>query len=379
VPDNADLPDLPLKPLLAGAPNGVTILLGLPIWHESRANALDLGPSADVRAKLIYRVRTEQVVDENNGQNPQPLHMRRLNARLLHENDDLTDLETVPVARVIPGVGETVGQPRLDPEYIAPSVFVQSSPRLYELIRNLVDQVQASHKELLGQINRASLSLETMHGHQFEQVLRLRTLSRFAGRLPALVRASHITPFTWYLELRELLGELTALKLGQESFEAPDYDHEGLYHSFKELSDRVRALLSTTVTAAFLKVEFRKEPQFFAATLTDEQFTKPVDFFIAIKTSQDYGAVRQLVQDGNRFKLMPKSMATKAFFGVRLNEEKFPPHFLPNQPGLHYFRVMRKESERVWERIQSEHEMSIVWPEFATTDFQITLYLILPG
>jgi len=379
IPGNAEMPDLPLKALLAGSPNGVTILLALPIWHDTRANSLEPGPQADIRAKLLYRVQTQEVVDENTGGNPQPMLVRRLNARLVHDQDDLSDLETVPVARIVLGVGETVGQPRLDPEYVPPSVFLPSSPRLYEIVRNLVDQIGASHKELLGQINRGNLSVETMHGHQFEQVLRLRTLSRFAARLPALIRASHITPFAWYLELRELLGELQALKLGQESFEVVEYDHENLFHTFTELSEKVRTVLRTAVTAAFLKVELRKEPHYYAATLTEEQFTKPVDYFLAVKTGQDYGAVRQLVQDGNRFKLMPRSMANKAFFGVRLGEEKFPPHFLPNQPGLHYFRVMRKESERVWERIQQEKEISVVWPEHATSDFQMTLYLILPG
>ena len=379
VPENADLPDLPLKHLLAGAPQGITIHLALPVWQEKRANTIESGPQADVRAKLVYRVRTEEIMDENSGANPQPVLIRRLNARLVHDQDDMSDLETVPVARVVLGVGEVVGQPRLDPDYIPPAVFVQSAPRLYELIRNLVDQVQASHKELLAQINRAALALEMLHGHQFEQVLRLRTLSRFAGRLPPLLRASHITPFTWYLELRELLGELQALKLGQESFEVADYDHENLFHTFTTLSEKVRAILRTAVTAAFGKVEFRKEAAFYAATLSEEQLTKPVEYFLAIKTGQDVAVVRQLVQDGNRFKFMPRSMANKAFFGVRLVEEKFPPHFLPNHPGLHYFRVMRKDSERVWERIQAEKEISLIWPEHAASDFAMTLYLILPS
>ena len=111
-----------------------------------------------------------------------------------------------------------------------------------------------------GQINRAALSLETLHGHQFVQVLRLRTLSRFASRLPALVRASHITPFAWYLELREMLGELQALKLGQESFEVADYDHDNLYPVFREIGEKVRAILSTTVTTALTVSCSTEEP-----------------------------------------------------------------------------------------------------------------------
>lgn len=379
VPENADLPDLQLKPLLAGSPGGATIHLGLPVWHNKRANALDVGPMADVRAKLLYRVVTEEVADENTGANPQSMLVRRLNTRLLHEHDDRTDLETVPILRVMMGAGENVGQSRLDTDYIPPSLFLQSSPRLYEVVRNLVDQVQASHRELLGQLNRAALSLDTMHGQQFEQVLRLRTLSRFAARLPALVRASsQLTPFQWYLELRELLGELQALKLGQESFEVPDYDHENLFHSFNELSNKVRIILKSTVTASYTKVEFKKEPELYSAALTDEQFNRPVDYLLAIETKQDLATVRQLVQDANRFKFMPRSLAKNPIFGAVL-EETFPPHFLPNHPGMHYFRVMRKESEKIWARIKAEKQIGVRWPGYADSDFQLTLYLILPA
>ncbi|HEX9786309.1 MAG TPA: type VI secretion system baseplate subunit TssK [Opitutaceae bacterium] len=387
VPENADLPDLQLKQLLAASPNGATVHLALPVWHDKRANTLEQSPTADVRTKVTYRVRTDEIVDENTGNNPQPVLTRRLNCRLVHDQDDLSDLETVPIARVLPGAGATVGHPRIDPEYIAPALFVHGSARLFELIRNLADQVQASHKELIGQINRASFSLETMHGLQFVQVLRLRTLSRFASRLPAMVRASHITPFAWYLELRELLGELQALKLGQESFEVADYDHDNLYPIFKEISDKARALLSTTVTTAFTKVEFRKEPHYYAASLTEEQVTRPVDYLLAIRTAQDYSAVRALVQDGNRFKFLPKSTATSVaqVRGVPLVEEKFPPHFLPNHPGLHYFRLVRGDKEKEpdkwnkWVHIQNEREVCIKSFEHAESDFQITLYLVLPG
>jgi type VI secretion system protein ImpJ len=379
-PDNAELPELSLKPILTGSKGSVLIHLALPLWQEKRANALDPTADADPRAKLLFRVEPSDLADENTGGNPQTILERRLNARLVTDRDDLVDMETVPIARIVLGAGESVGQPRLDPEYIPPSLYLESAPRLHEIVRNLVDQVQGSHSHLMGQVNRASLSLETLHGHQFEQVLRLRTLSRFAAKLPALLRASsHVTPFQWYLELRELLGELAALKLGETSFEVPDYDHQNLFYSFATLGARIRGILTTAVTKAFVNVEFRKDTAFYAASLTEEQLSKPVDFLLAIKTTKDYDAVRKLVIDGNRFKFMPRTMANMAFYGVKLEEEKFPPHFLPNQPGLHYFRVMRTESHQLWDRVQKECEVSIRWPEHAASDFEITLVLVLPS
>ncbi len=378
VPDDAELPDLDLQKLLTGSPSGVIIHLALPVWHNKRANSLEPSPDADVRAKLLYRVVKEEVVDENTGLNPQDMLLRRLNARLIPEVEDRTDLETVPVLRIMPGAGDSVGQARLDPDYIAPSLFLLSSGKLYELVRNLVDQVQASHGELLSQMNRASFSLATMHGPQFEQVLRLRTLSRFASRLPPLIQASsHVTPFQWYLELRELLGELQALKLGQESFDVPPYEHENLYHSFNDLSKKVRKILQSTVTLPFQKILFRKETDFFLAPLTEEQVNKPVDYLLAIETKQDVTSVRQLVMDIQKFKFMPRSLAKFAVYGVVL-EEAQAPHFLPSHPGLHYFRLLREKNDR-WKNVKTEKQVTVRFPGFAESDFQLTLYMILPG
>ena len=138
------------------------------------------------------------------------------------------------------------------------------------------------------------------------------------------------------------------------------------------------AILKSAVTSSYAKVEFKKEAEFYGATLTEEQLSRPVDYLIAIETKQDITAVRQLVQDTNRFKFMPRSLAKITVFGAVL-EETFPPHFLPNHPGLHYFRVLREKSDKIWPRIKAEKQIGVRWPGFAESDFQLTLYLILPG
>lgn len=379
-PDNADLPDVRLKPLLDGSPGGVIILLGLPKWSGHQPNTLDTGPHADTRARLLYRVVSEKVPDENTGGNKQDMLIRRLNAQLIAEQEDATNLETVPVLRVRRGVGENVDQAVVDPDYIPPSLYLGRVPQLNEMVRDLVDKVRASHAELISQMNRQSFNMATLHGQQFEQVLRLRTLSRFAVRLPALLRASrNVTPFQWYLELRELLGELQALKLGSESFEVPDYDHENLWFSFNQLSTKVRDILRSTVESAYQKVLFRKEATCCVAKLTEEQVTRPTEYLLAVETSQDPMVIRQLIKSRLfKFQSWPTKPGVQVF-GVPM-EEAFAPHFLPNHPGLLYFRLLR-EGSAIWEQIKNskEKDIGVYWPDFAKNDFRLTLYLILPS
>jgi type VI secretion system protein ImpJ len=378
-PENADLPSLDLKPILASSSGSAMIFLGLPVWQEKRANTIETGRAVDTSAKLIYRVAEVEVTDENTGDGLKPVLVRRLNARFVLEQDDKSDLEVVPLLRVTMGTGEQVGQPRLDTEHVPPCLFLKSSSLLLQMVRDLVNQVEASRKELLVQINRGGFSIDSMRGPQFEQVMRLRTLNRYSGRMPALLDAGAIPPFQWYLELRELLGELAALRPDQDEFEAPAYRHDNLYHVFSVLTKKVRAMLRGSVAASYIKVDFRREPTFYAATFSEEHFTQPTDYFLAIKTKQEYRSVLALVEDVNKFKFMPRSKATAVVFGAKLKEDRVPPMQLPAQADLHYFRVLRVDSVRIWELIMLEKAAIVRWPGFEASDFQISLYMTLPS
>jgi type VI secretion system protein ImpJ len=378
-PDNAELPSVDLKPLFAGGGSVFTVFLGLPVWQEKRANAIDPAKPADARSKLIYRTAEVTVVDENTGDNPKPVLVRRYNARFVLEDDDRSDLELVPLLRLVRGVGEQIGQPKLDPEFVPPCLFLNGSTALFQLVRDLVNQIEASRQELVVQVNRGGFSLDTLRGAQFEQVLRLRTLNRYSARLPALLAAGAVPPFEWYRELRTLHAELAALHPDKDDFDLPAYSHENLFHAFDQLNTKVRGLLRGVVTASFLKVDFTREEGLFAAALTEEHFTQPVDYYLGIKSKDDPRAIARLVEDGNQFKFMPRSLATRAIRGVELKEERFPPMQLPAQAGLSYFRLNRAESARVWQQIQVEKAAVLRWPDADKSDFEITLYMTLPG
>jgi len=218
-----------------------------------------------------------------------------------------------------------------------------------------------------------------LRGPQFEQLMRLRTLNRFSARMPGMLEAGTISPLYWYLELRALHGELAALRPDQDDFEVPAYNHNNLFHAFNALTQKIRGLLRGAVLANYLKVDFRQEQAFYSATLSDEQLTQPNDYFLAIKTKQEYRTVLALVEDGNKFKFMPRSKATVVVFGVKLKEERVPPMQLPAQADLHYFRVLRADNARIWQQIQAEKAAIIRWPGHETSDFQISLYMTLPS
>jgi type VI secretion system protein ImpJ len=377
-PENTDLPPLDISRAFEASSQPFVISLALPVWYPGRANTLQSDGQPDDRAKRVFRVAEADVRDENTGENPQPVQVRRYNARLILEDEDRTDLELLPLMRITFAVDKDVRSPRQDPNFIPPCMVLSGSPALRDLVRDLANQTDARRKELMVQITRSGFSIETLRGIQFEQMLRLRTLSRFAARLPTLIELPTITPVALYLELRELLAELTSLHPDRDQFDVVDYNHANPYMAFSELSVKIRPLLIGAAPSRYLQVPFKRDGRLLTATLTDEHVKGPNEYFIGIKTKQDPIELAKLVVDSDRFKLMAGSKARMRVFGIKLAEERHPPLELPSQAGLYYFRLMRSENQPMWDMIVAEKSVAITWNEIETSDFAVTLYMTVP-
>lgn len=381
-PGNTELPSLDIKQAFAKGTGSFRVSLAVPTWFSARGNTLRAGDGADSRAKLLYRVGEIECTDENTGENPRPIQVRLFNARLLLENEDTSDLEVLPLMRIVRAAGAQVGMPQQDPEFVPPCMVLAGSQALSELVSDLVAQVEASRKALVLQVSAGGFSVDTMRGVQFEQVMRLRTLNRFSGRLPSMIAAPAITPFALYLELRELLSELVALHPDRDEFACEPYDHDDPYNCFSDLSTRIRPYLKGSVQEKFISVDFKDSNGVLAAPLKDEHFTLPNAYFLGIKTSQDPIGLARYVEDEDKFKLMPQSLARSAIRGIKLKWERQPPLGLPAQANLHYFRLDRTGNERRWDQIQKEKTAVVVWEmqqqSIDRAEAAFTLYMTVP-
>jgi predicted component of type VI protein secretion system len=182
-----------------------------------------------------------------------------------------------------------------------------------------------------------------------------------------------------YLELRELLGELTAMHPDRDEFEVAPYDHDNPYLPFSELSSKIRSFLRGAVAPSFLKLPFQNIDGWLTAILEDQHIVGPNEYFLGIKTADDPRVLARLAENADEFKLMPRSLALRAIRGVQLKEERFPPLELPAQSGLYYFRLLRSESARSWQQILTERAAVVVWPDQASTDYDVSLYMTVPA
>ncbi len=378
VPNSADLPPLDIAKVFQGSTTPLQIYLGVPLWYATRANTIEGGTEGAWRTKRMYQVSEIEAMDENTGENPQPVRVRRINARLLMEGDDQTDLEVIPLIRVAHGAGESLGIPQEDPTFAPPCLSLRGSNTLLAMLRDLANVISTHRDRLTHQMTSGGFSVETMRGVQFEQMLRLRSLNRAAGRLPSLVEAEGISLFEMYLELRDLVGELAALQPANDMFAIPDYDHDQPYPCFAELDKRARALVKGTVAASFIKLEFSREGNTFLTTLGDEHLSQPTDYYLVIKTNEDPVALARLVEDADQFKLMPDSLKGRAIRGVKLVEERQTPLQLPADANLHYFRLLRADNPRMWGRVTEERKLTAQFPNSGVVDYELMLIMPVP-
>jgi predicted component of type VI protein secretion system len=210
--------------------------------------------------------------------------------------------------------------------------------------------------------------------------MRLATLNRFCASLPSHVEEGAITPFRFYLELRELLGELLALNPADGLFECRSYNHLDPLPAFKELDHKIRAEIRVSRAAEPMRVAFTGDPGLLRATLDPQHFEKPTGYFLGIKTKLDRTRLALYVTDGNKFKLMPRSLEMAAIFGLELKEENVPPLELPAQSDLHYFRVLPASNQRRWDQIKQDKAISLVWnkTDLDLSDAAFTLFMTLP-
>jgi type VI secretion system ImpJ/VasE family protein len=374
VPERADLPSLDIKVDLAKSGGALKVYLGVPLWMSNRANSFRPGQEADPRVKLHYRLKEIDREDENTGDNTKPILVRMVNARLMLDHEDKSDMEVLPVLRIQRASERDQDVSRADPKFVPPCLVMGGSPTLRRLVTELSAKVETSRDELVQKLARGGLGAEA----KLESTLRLRTLAHFAGSLPGLTESPLSSPFELYLHLRQLLGELAALRPADLDPKSAPYDHDNPLPCFEELDSKIRRGIISE-EGRVKKVPFEENanghPQ---AAFVEEDFTAPTGYFLGVKTRVERTALATYITDASKFKLMPLSLEGSPIFGLELREENFPPTELPAEPGLYYFHLV-KENRR-WASFQKDKAAVLEWKrtEFDLSDAKFALYMTLP-
>jgi len=137
------------------------------------------------------------------------------------------------------------------------------------------------------------------------------------------------------------------------SIRGPTYQHDNQFPFLQRLDQQDSGSPHRRAQGQLSPASFKDVGGVLTANFSDEHFALPNAYFLAIQTEKIDGSnLAGFVQDGDKFKLMPLSLAKRAIRGIELKEERVAPMGLPARVGLHYFRLERRHSARMWQTIQ---------------------------
>ena len=374
MPGNAEIPPLNVKAIAEQRREPFTIHLAAPLWAASLPNVCD---SSDGEwQRRLYKTRDKGVFDENSGDNEQFLTLRQVNARLVVDGESMSDLETMPILRIIPVFGEGAAPTlRLDRRFFPPCLGTSGCLDLANLVSDLIEQLSGYREELLAGLRRSGYTSEALTGPQAERILQLRSLNVYTARISSLLKTGRCSPFAIYLELRGLIGELAALMPQRDLHDVSEYDHDNCQPVFTELASRIRNL-TCQENGSYVKMPFvwDEAARCFAADLTEECIIKAEDFYLSVQCDENSGKLISLVEAGDQFKLTARSLAGARVRGVKLKEERYPPPVLPPMHNVIWFKLRRSESLQTWNKIKDEMKMALACSQEIFPQLKATLY-----
>jgi predicted component of type VI protein secretion system len=325
------------------------------------------------------------VPDENTGENKQPIPIRKINARLVLKGEDVSGMDVLPLLRVRRATSEGE-KARMDPLFAPPCLLLKASTVLYNLVEGLVSVLDASREQNRLNLVPGNLGIE----EKWRLTLKLTALNRFCGSLPSLVRSGSrasavqqgsVGPFSVYLQLRELLGELLALAPEkQKELDCQPYNHEDPMPAFLELSQRIQDEIKVAPSNPPLGVPFSGSNGLLRATFSAEHFQRGIGYYLGIQTGVPRQELTSFVTVLTKFHFMPRSLERAALPGLRLTENNSPPLVLRKAANLYYFDVTPNSEPERWADIEREQAISLVWNNvnFPLDGSVFTLYMILP-
>jgi type VI secretion system protein ImpJ len=394
VPENAEIAPLNFEAALGAGGGAVDILFGLPYLQEVRANAVPLENPDRVVGAPRYEPLAMTRRDENTGENPQTLYVRRLRGKLFAAGEDTTGYEVVRLCRV-KRTDRPGAIPELDPLGAGPLLAIQADAGLSALIKSLADQVEAKDEVLAREAHEARMAFTDGVGANTEHLLKLHTLNSTRAELRALLQSPLLHPYGVFVGLCKLIGHLSVFHDDLVPGALPAYDHDRPAESLEEVRRRLVVLLDALRPMAYVERVFarKKDPggrEGLEVELDRKWIDENADMYVGLHAEErEINEVYQEVYGKLDMKLASPQRSPRihniAVRGLRLQIKAPPAGTLPRRPGLHYFRVdktMGPDRADYWKECEQERgiRMSIREGQIAAMEqFRPTLYVCLKG
>jgi type VI secretion system protein ImpJ len=391
IPENTEVPPLEFSDALDAGGGSVEILLGIPQMQEVRANSISLEEPTAGNGTPRYEPMPISRRDENTGENPQTVYVRRMCGRLFVAGDDTTGYDVVRVGRVKrsdrPGA-----VPELDDLGAGPMFALQADPGLSGIITSLADQIEAKDEVLAREAREHRMLFTDGVAANTEHLLKLHALNESRAHLRALLQCPVLHPYDVFVMLCRLIGHLSVFAEELVPGAMPNYDHDHPGKCFEEQRKRITRLLDAMRPLNFAVRPFtRKKDDTGQDGLEVELDRKWIDdnleVFLALEsTEMEINELKRHV--GNTFNLKLASprraprILTLAVRGLGFDIRAVPAGILPRRQELHYFKIDKTigaDRTDYWKECEQERgiRMSMRAEQLAAMEkFKPALYVV---
>jgi type VI secretion system protein ImpJ len=394
VPENTELAPLNFEAAMGAGGGTADIYLGIPQMQAVRANAVPL--ESPERATGVPRYEPHALTrrDENTGENPQTLYVRRMRGKLFTADQDMTGYEVVRLCRV-KRTDRPGAVPEIDDLGAGPLLAIQADAGLSALVKSLADQVEAKDEVLAREAREHRMMFTDGVSANTEHLLKLHALNSARAELRALWQCPRLHPYDVFVGLCRLIGDLSVFHDELVPGALPDYDHDRPGESLDRVRRRLLVLLDALRPLAYVERPFARKRdergrEGLEVELDRAWIDENLDMYVGLHAEQmDINEVQQEVYGKLDMKLASPQRSPRihniAVRGLRLQIKAVPAGTLPRRPGLHYFRVDKAigpDRADYWKECEQERGIRMSFREgqlAAMEQFRPTLYVCLKG
>jgi type VI secretion system protein ImpJ len=364
-PEDGPLSEIDLKPAFESH-RKVKIYLGVPMFKPGQPNVVPDHPAEGIR----YYTKTQQFDDENVGQNPQPIAIRRLNLRLLLSTDDLAGYDVIPIAQIEKS-DRAEATPQLDTTYIPPILACDAWQGLFVgILQAIHDRIGRKIEKLAGQAVSRGMSLDSTAPGDVLVFAQLRELNEGYAVLGNLAFLEGVHPLPAYLELCRLVGQLSIFSPTRRPPAIPRYDHDDLGGCFHRLKDYLDDLLSIVPEPDYHERPFIGNGLRMQVSLERAWLDKNSQFYIGVRSPLEPDACVELMGHRGIDMKVGSSDRIETIYrmgdlGLRFSHVPGPslPQALPRDRGLTYFEINREQQQNEWQYVDRSLTLAIRFNE----------------
>ncbi len=349
-PGNLELQSRSFEGVLNDPQQRVTVYLGVPDYATNRANLSEDG-SEGRGGKKRFLMGDVELTDENNGRSERTILLKRLNASILFEGEDMAGYQVLPVAAIKPG--QNMEGAQIDDSYFPPVTSMGAWPPLMKLAQSVATRMTSSQTNLGMAAGEREIVELCSSPRGIELLLKYQTVGQSAIVLQQLSRNEGVSPYVFFCELLRAVALLRTFSGNEALPKMPVFEHRRLgecMHGVTEILNKLLGLMAvhSNIHRPFVSAAGRME-----VDLEPDWLTGGRRLFVRVTGAGGYEeTVRKM--SGIKFTAPTQfaQVVQRRLQGVQVSWMRRQPNTLPPAEGGVYGEI--NQTGQFWSSVQNE-------------------------